>query len=82
MLHLKETTKDFAGTPFFTRISWRLNKDEQVPLIGKNGSGEPTTTKVIAGQDEPSSGKIRYANRINFLPPILLKSLFITIQAS
>ena len=36
MLHLQELSKDFAGNPLFTRISWHLKKGERVALVGEN----------------------------------------------
>jgi ATP-binding cassette subfamily F protein 3 len=70
MLHLKELSKDFAGNPLFTRISWHLKKGERVALVGENGAGKSTLMKIIAGLAEPSSGEIQFARgaRAAYLP--------------
>jgi ATP-binding cassette subfamily F protein 3 len=70
MLHLKELSKDFAGNPLFTRISWHLKKGERVALVGENGAGKSTLMKIIAGLAEPSSGEIQFARgaRASYLP--------------
>ncbi|WP_408634365.1 ABC transporter ATP-binding protein [Paracoccus onubensis] len=34
-----------------------------IGLIGHNGSGKSTLVKILAGQQEPSSGKLRFMNR-------------------
>jgi len=70
MLHLKELSKDFAGNPLFTRISWHLKKGERVALVGENGAGKSTLMKIIAGLCEPSSGEIQFARgaRASYLP--------------
>lgn len=61
MLHLKQLSKDFAGTPLFTSISWHLKKGERVALVGENGAGKSTLMKIIAGLAEPTSGEIQFA---------------------
>jgi ATP-binding cassette subfamily F protein 3 len=70
MLHLKELSKDFAGNPLFSRISWHLKKGERVALVGENGAGKSTLMKIIAGLAEPSSGEIQFARgaRAAYLP--------------
>jgi ATP-binding cassette subfamily F protein 3 len=70
MLHLKELSKDFAGNPLFTGISWHLKKGERVALVGENGAGKSTLMKIIAGLAEPSSGEIQFARgaRASYLP--------------
>jgi ATP-binding cassette subfamily F protein 3 len=70
MLHLKQLTKDFAGNPLFTNISWHLKKRERVALVGENGAGKSTLMKIIAGLAEPSSGEIQFARgaRASYLP--------------
>ena len=70
MLHLKQLSKDFAGNPLFTDISWHLKKGERVALVGENGAGKSTLMKIIAGLAEPSSGEIQFARgaRASYLP--------------
>lgn len=61
MLHLKQISKDFAGTALFTSISWHLKKGERVALVGENGAGKSTLMKIIAGLCEATSGEIQIA---------------------
>ena len=70
MLHLKQLSKDFAGNPLFTNISWHLKKRERVALVGENGAGKSTLMKIIAGLSEPTSGEIQFARgaRASYLP--------------
>ena len=70
MLHLKQLSKDFAGNPLFTDISWHLKKSERVALVGENGAGKSTLMKIIAGLSEPSAGEIQFARgaRAAYLP--------------
>jgi ATP-binding cassette subfamily F protein 3 len=70
MLHLKQLSKDFAGNPLFTNISWHLKKRERVALVGENGAGKSTLMKIIAGLSEPTSGEIQFARgaKASYLP--------------
>ena len=70
MLHLKNISKDFAGKPLFTNISWHLKKGERVGLVGENGAGKSTLMKLIAGQIEISSGDLQFAKgaTVGYLP--------------
>jgi ATP-binding cassette subfamily F protein 3 len=70
MLHLKHLTKEFAGRPLFTDISWHLKKGERVGLVGENGAGKSTLMRIIAGQVEPSGGELMMARgaTVGYLP--------------
>jgi ATP-binding cassette subfamily F protein 3 len=70
MLQLINLSKDFAGTPLFTNISWHLKKGERVALVGENGAGKSTLMKIIAGLTEPTSGDIQFAKgaKASYLP--------------
>ncbi|HEY6838071.1 MAG TPA: ATP-binding cassette domain-containing protein, partial [Geobacteraceae bacterium] len=70
MLHLKNLTKEFAGKPLFTNITWHLKKGERVGLVGDNGAGKSTLMRIIAGQVEPSAGELMFARSatVGYLP--------------
>jgi ATP-binding cassette subfamily F protein 3 len=70
MLQLINLSKNFAGKPLFTNISWHLKKGERVALVGENGAGKSTLMKIVAGLTEPSSGEIQFARgaRASYLP--------------
>ena len=70
MLHLKNLTKEFAGKPLFTDISWHLKKGERVGLVGENGAGKSTLMRIIAGEVEHSGGEIQLARgaTVGYLP--------------
>jgi len=70
MLHLKKVSKDFAGKPLFTDLSWHLKKGERVGLVGENGAGKSTLMRIIAAEVESTSGEIQITRggTVGYLP--------------
>ncbi len=52
------------------RISFVLNKNERVALVGKNGAGKSTLLKIMAGLQQPTQGNISYPREmsVGYLP--------------
>lgn len=44
-------------------ISFSIKKGEMVSVVGKNGAGKSTISKLICGFEKPTSGKILYAGQ-------------------
>ncbi len=70
MLHLSNLTKEFAGKPLFTDITWHLPKGERVGLVGENGAGKSTLMRIVTGEVDPSGGELRLArgSTVGYLP--------------
>jgi ATP-binding cassette subfamily F protein 3 len=47
--------------PVLTRISLRVDPDERIALLGKNGNGKSTFAKLLAGKLQPFSGTVARA---------------------
>ncbi len=63
------TTFGYDGVPILENISFTVNENDRIGLIGNNGEGKTTLIKVILGQLEPDGGKIILKNgiRIGYL---------------
>lgn len=48
----------------FTNLSFNLNRDERIGVIGKNGTGKTTMFDLIASLKEPTSGTITIGETI------------------
>ena len=57
-LALKEVEKYFGGNRIFSNITFEVQSDERVGLIGRNGSGKTTVFKIIAGIENQDKGSI------------------------
>ena len=53
-------TKSFGGLVAVNEVSFKIERDEIVGLIGPNGSGKTTLIRCILGILKPDSGKVRF----------------------
>ena len=44
--------------PLFENVTWRLGPGDRFALVGVNGSGKTSLTRVLAGSLEPTSGTV------------------------
>lgn len=70
MVSINNLTVEFSARPLFTDISFVVNKNDRVALVGKNGAGKSTLLKIIAGLQEPTTGEVSKAGdvTIGYLP--------------
>jgi branched-chain amino acid transport system ATP-binding protein len=70
LLELEDVIAGYGDIMILDEISMSVDSGEIVALIGSNGVGKSTTTRVISGLIPVESGEIRYQNEpINDLPP-------------
>lgn len=58
MLELQDIRKAYEGQPLLRGISFRVDRNETVCLLGPSGSGKSTILQLIAGLDFPESGRV------------------------
>ena len=49
-------------------VSFRVEKGDKIGLVGRNGAGKTTMTKALAGESQPTDGKIERSGEIGYLP--------------
>ena len=47
-----------SGSTLFSNVSFAINPNDKIALMGKNGAGKSTLLKIIAGETKPSSGAV------------------------
>jgi ATP-binding cassette subfamily F protein 3 len=65
ILACSKITKSFGTDTILDGVSFQINKNEKVALIGVNGAGKSTLFKIIAGKLEADSGKVIIHNQSN-----------------
>ena len=70
ILTVDNITKAYGERKLFENASFYLAEGEKAGIIGINGTGKSTLLKIIAGLEEPDTGKVIKANHcmIRFLP--------------
>ncbi len=70
VLALDAVTKHYGMKTLLERISFGLEHDEKMGIIGANGSGKTTLLRIVAGIEPPDSGLITRAGAITlaYLP--------------
>lgn len=70
MIGINNLTVEFGAKPLFNDISFSINDNDKLALVGKNGAGKSTLLKIIAGLQQPSKGNVALPNniKIGYLP--------------
>ena len=63
MLTLDKISKSYGGRVIFDAVSWSMNDDARVSLVGLNGAGKSTLLRIIGGAVEPDSGRVSRPQR-------------------
>jgi ATP-binding cassette subfamily F protein 3 len=74
MISVDNVAVDFSGTVLFSDITFNINEDDRIALMGKNGAGKSTLLKILAGANKPTRGKVSAPKDsvIAYLPQHLL----------
>ena len=74
MLTIDHVSMEFSSRPVLDDITFLINRKERIALVGKNGAGKTTLLRLIAGEYQPTSGRIaKDADMtIGYLPQVML----------
>ena len=81
MITVNDISVQFGGTTLFSDVSFAINENDKIALMGKNGAGKSTLLKIIAGESKPSTGAISAPKEavIAYLPQHLLTKDNLTV---
>ncbi len=74
MITVDNLAVEFSGTTLFSDVSFVINPNDKIALMGKNGAGKSTMMKIIAGEQKANRGAVRVPGDavIAYLPQHLL----------
>ncbi len=74
MISVNDIAVQFSGHTLFKGVSFVINPEDKIALMGKNGAGKSTMMKIIAGIDQPTRGSVQFPKEavIAYLPQHLL----------
>lgn len=59
MIAVDNLAVEFSGDTLFADVSFSINENDKIALMGKNGAGKSTMMKIIAGALKPTRGNVR-----------------------
>ncbi|OWP86278.1 glycosyl transferase family 2 [Flavobacterium covae] len=74
MITVNDIAVEFGGTTLFSDVTFAINENDKIALMGKNGAGKSTLLKIVAGENKPTRGSISAPSDavIAYLPQHLL----------
>ena len=54
----------YGGAPVLRRLDLRIDQDDRIALLGKNGEGKSTLSKLLAGKLQASEGKLTRSSKL------------------
>ena len=81
MINVNNISVSFGGTTLFSDVSFSINENDKIALMGKNGAGKSTLLKIIAGVGKPTTGNVTGPKDavIAYLPQHLLTQDGLTV---
>ncbi len=63
MLSVQNLGKEYAGRTLFRDVSINFHAGQRFGIVGANGSGKSTLLRIIAGEEEPTTGSCTFARK-------------------
>lgn len=81
MITVNDIAVEFGGTTLFSEVTFAINENDKIALMGKNGAGKSTLLKIVAGVNKPTRGNISAPKEavIAYLPQHLLTHDEVTV---
>lgn len=81
MINVNNISVSFGGTTLFSDVTFPINENDKIALMGKNGAGKSTILKIIAGTTKPTTGNVTGPKNavIAYLPQHLLTQDNVTV---
>ena len=82
MVTLEHISMEFSARPVLDDITLLINRKERIALVGKNGAGKTTLLRLIAGEYQPTAGRISRETdmTIGYLPQVMFHQDGRTLQ--
>jgi len=58
VINVNNISVSFGGTTLFSDVTFSINENDKIALMGKNGAGKSTLLKIIAGVGKPTTGNV------------------------
>ena len=62
VVNIEVVSKAFDIRPLLERVSLGVSEGDRIGIVGRNGAGKSTLMKIIAGVEDPDSGRVTKSN--------------------
>ena len=73
MISVNNIGVEFGVKPLFSNVSFVVNDNDRIALVGKNGAGKSTLLKILYRLQSPTSGNVSVSSdtTIGYLPQVM-----------
>ncbi len=64
IINMEDAAVGYGGPPVLRNLSLRIDQDDRIALLGRNGEGKSTLSKLLAGKLTASAGKVTRSNKL------------------
>lgn len=64
LFRLSEVEKSYSGNEILRGVSFQVNPNEKIGLVGRNGAGKTTVFRLINGDEAPDAGEVVKINNL------------------
>ena len=64
IITMENVSVGYDGKPVLSRLNLRIDQDDRIALLGRNGEGKSTLSKLLAGKLDPLGGKLTISNKL------------------
>ena len=64
IVNMESASVGYDGKAVLSKLALRIDQDDRIALLGKNGKGKSTLSKLLAGKLEPLGGRVTRARKL------------------
>ena len=64
IINMEAVSVGYGGPPILKNLSLRIDQDDRIALLGRNGEGKSTLSKLLAGKLVPMAGKMVQSSKL------------------
>lgn len=64
IINMESASVGYDGPPVLAKLSLRIDQDDRIALLGQNGEGKSTLSKLLVGKLEPLGGRVTRARKL------------------
>ena len=68
MISVQDMQISIGARTLISEVNFRVQKGDKIGLVGRNGAGKTTMTKILAGEGQPTDGKVMRSGSFGYLP--------------